>query len=61
MEKSNGYPCAEPRDPEAYLRQYVEGASGEPARLVAFQARPALSQPGDLLLFFLQRVERRLQ
>jgi hypothetical protein len=24
---------AESRDPEAYLRQYVEGVSGEPARL----------------------------
>ena len=35
---------AEPRKPEAYLRQYVEGASGEPARLAALQARPVLSQ-----------------
>jgi len=25
----------EPREPEAYLKQYVEGASGEPARLHA--------------------------
>ena len=25
----------EPREPEAYLKQYVEGTSGEPARLAA--------------------------
>ena len=34
-EKSNGYPRAEPREAEAYLKQYVEAARGEPARLVA--------------------------
>jgi hypothetical protein len=51
MEKSNGYPRAEPREPEAYSQQYVEGVSDEPARLVALQAQPTLSQPGYLLLF----------
>jgi hypothetical protein len=44
MEKSNGYPRAEPRDPEACLQQYVEEVSGEPARLAALQVRPTLSQ-----------------
>ena len=32
MEKSNGYPHAEALAAEAYLKQYVEAASGEPAR-----------------------------
>jgi hypothetical protein len=36
--------CAETRKPGAYLRQYVEGVSGEPARLAALQARSTLSQ-----------------
>jgi hypothetical protein len=31
MEKNNGYPRAEPRGAEAYLRQYVEATKGEPA------------------------------
>ncbi|MEX5215713.1 MAG: hypothetical protein NW703_16320 [Nitrospiraceae bacterium] len=35
---------AEPREPEAYLQQYVEGVSGEPARLAVLQAQPTLSQ-----------------
>jgi hypothetical protein len=33
MEKSNGCPRVEPRGREAYLKQYVDGLSGEPARL----------------------------
>jgi hypothetical protein len=31
-------------DPEAYLKQYVEGASGEPARQHAGKPRAGLSQ-----------------
>ena len=33
----------EPGEPKAYLKQYVEGASGEPARLAAAKPRPSLS------------------
>jgi hypothetical protein len=32
---------AEPREAEAYLKQYVEVARGEPARLAARNPRPA--------------------
>ncbi|CAI4031297.1 hypothetical protein DNFV4_01722 [Nitrospira tepida] len=32
MKKSNGYPQAQPRGTKAYLKQYVEGLSGEHAR-----------------------------
>jgi hypothetical protein len=42
MEKSNGYPHAEPRGAEAYLRQYVEAARGEPAR----HTKLRLNRPG---------------
>ena len=35
---------AEAGDPEAYLKQYVEGASGEPARLHAGRLHAGLSQ-----------------
>ncbi len=33
-EKSNGYPRVEARGREAYLKQYVDRPSGEPARLL---------------------------
>ena len=35
---------AEPRGAEAYLKQYVEGARGEPARLDAGTLHPSWSQ-----------------
>jgi hypothetical protein len=44
MEKSNGYPRVEPGGREAYLKQYVDRLSGEPARLAMAFVRPGLSQ-----------------
>ena len=34
----------EPREADAYLKQYVEVARGEPARLAAESPQPSLSQ-----------------
>ncbi|CAI4032950.1 hypothetical protein DNFV4_03380 [Nitrospira tepida] len=51
MENSNGYPHAEALAAEAYLKQYVEAASGEPARQHAAKPHAGLSQPGHPLLF----------
>jgi hypothetical protein len=44
MEKSNGYPRVEPRGRKAYLKEYVDRPSGEPARLRAETAHAGLSQ-----------------
>ncbi len=44
MEKSNGYPHAEPLEAEAYLKQYVEAVRGEPARQHTPEAHAGLSQ-----------------
>jgi hypothetical protein len=35
---------AEPREAEAYLKQYVEAARGEPGRLAAGHRQPGLPQ-----------------
>ncbi|CAI4030179.1 hypothetical protein DNFV4_00604 [Nitrospira tepida] len=43
MENSNGYPHAEALAAEAYLKQYVEAASGEPARQHAAKPHAGLS------------------
>ena len=36
--------CVEPREAETYLKQYVEAARGEPARLAVHKSRPGLSE-----------------
>ena len=33
----------EPGEAETYLKQYVEAARGEPARLAVYKSRPGLS------------------
>ena len=43
MEKSNGYPRAEPHEVEAYVQQYFEAARGEPARRYGAQPHAGLS------------------
>ena len=40
-EKRNGYSRAEPQVAEAYLKQYVEAARGEPARRQGGSRMPA--------------------
>ena len=45
--RGNGYPHAEPRGAEAYLKQYVEATRGEPAQLTDFSASLSACRSGE--------------